>query len=82
MKNQKAEKTDISKTLGIEEITEDGIILGTTNEEGIIKFEETMVRPGTYEYWISEIETGDKDILNALQDKYIKYLLKLVQMVQ
>ena len=27
-----------------------------------------MARPGIYEYWISEIETGNPNILNALKE--------------
>ena len=76
IKNQGAQKTRMSATTGVDEITADGVVSGTTNIDGNIEFEETMVRPGVYEYWISEIETGDKDILNALQGAYIKIYLK------
>ena len=77
IKLQNATKTDMKATIGVTGITKDGIISGTTNKDGNIKFEETMVRPGTYEYWISELETGDKDIVNAMKDTFIKVYVKV-----
>lgn len=77
IKNQGAEKTRMSETVGVTEVTRNGVVKGTTNAQGNISFEETMARPGIYEYWISEIETGDQDILNALQGNVIKVYLKV-----
>ena len=77
IKKQGGSKTDMSKTTGVTSVAEDGVVSGTTNNDGTISFEETMVRPGIYEYWISEIETGDENVLNALQGTNIKIYVKV-----
>ena len=77
MKSQSAQYRQTEKEVGVTDVTSTGVISGTTTANGTISFEETMARPGIYEYWISEIETGNPNILNALQGANIKVYVKV-----
>ena len=77
MKTQQSEYREPAREIGVTDVDTNGVILGTTNENGIIKFNETMVDSGIYEYWISEIHSGNENIINALGDKNIKINVKV-----
>ena len=77
IKAQQAKYRQTEKEVGVTDVTSEGIVSGTTNEAGQIKFEETMVRAGTYEYWISEKEVANSEIINALGKTYIKVLVRV-----
>ena len=62
---------------GVSNIYDNGVVLGTTNNNGLITFEETMARNGIYEYWISETSTNDETVTNALGDKLLKVYVKV-----
>ena len=72
------ENIDLSNVkFKIESGLHSSVITERTDANGMITFEETMARPGIYEYWISEIETGNPNILNALKDANIKIYVKV-----
>ena len=73
---QSIHKEEIEKE-GIENITSDGIITGTTTEEGRIKFEETWVNEGIYEYTIKETKTPGTQYVNMLGDYLVKVYVKV-----
>ena len=78
VKEQQAENKDIVEKEGVEEIREDGTITGTTTEEeGKIKFEETWVNEGIYEYTIKETKTPEAQYVNMLEGYLVKVRVKV-----
>ena len=49
----------------------------TTDKDGNLSFEERIVPAGTYQYLITETKSAGEEIVNILDDMYVKVLLKV-----
>ena len=71
--SQNAAKTEMDKTEGVDSVGEDGLIKGTTSENGLISYEETYVNVGTYEYTVKEIKTPGIQYVNPFDGYTIHF---------